>query len=81
MERRVESQYREAKEGQAVGGKPATHPVCFHAGAFSLGKLRHDTQPAETVIRFRLHTGHTIDVALSRDLAAKLAAALVEGGA
>lgn len=77
MERRDESQYREA-----AGGKLTSHPVCFHSGAFSIGRLRHKSpQPTETVIRFRVDTGHMIDVAISAALAAKLAAALVEGGA
>lgn len=75
------SQYPTAKAIESAGVSPCAHPVCFRSGAFSLGKLRHVAQPAETVIRFRLHNGHMIDVAMSRDLAAKLASALGEGGA
>jgi len=75
-----ESQYRTAKAIEDAGGQPTCHPVCFHAGAFSLGRRRRSMGEAERVIRFTLHEGRAIDVAMSYDLAAKLGAALVGGG-
>jgi hypothetical protein len=73
------SQYKAAKAIEDAGGEPY-HPVCFHAGAFTLGRLRDALGVPDRVIRFSLHEGRAIDVAMSPDLAAKLAQALMGKG-
>jgi hypothetical protein len=79
MERNSESQYKVARAIEDAGGIPA-RPVCFHAGAVSIGTLRVAKGVPERVIRFSLHTGNCIDVAMSHALARKLALALAGKG-
>lgn len=54
-----------------------TKPVRFHAGAFSIGTLRVKGQAPERIIRFALHHGQSIEVALSPLLAAQLGQSLL----
>ncbi len=70
------SQYQAARAIEDAGGKPAAHPVCFHALGFSLGYLRRARGEDERVIRLALDAGRAIDVAMSTELARELGDAL-----
>jgi hypothetical protein len=53
-----------------------TSPVCFHSLAYSVRRVRGSD---ERVLRFTVHGGFLVDIALPNSLAAELAKSLLGG--
>lgn len=76
------SRYERAVALEGLRPETVSGAVRFTAGGFALGRLTSANGNQQTCIRFSLHEGTAIEVALGHNLADKLAQSiLAKGGA
>lgn len=74
----AESRYQNAKALEAAHAERVHGAVRFHASGFALGRwLRRGEPGAERVIRFAVHAGQAVEIALPTKLADQLGRDLI----